>query len=150
MEKWTKLCPIGLSDLGDPDVDKTVRGYTVEDPERPKIGEPRHIKGFILNKLYLGGYFAKRGGRHHGKHTSIKNLPKGYAPKYRGDFPGIVDELRRDGLLLVFPSGGEKHVCAVLETQKIESGLLMVNAFRRSTGLLPLDRGFREIANRSA
>lgn len=118
-------------------------------PKRLNIGDPRHIKGFILNKLYLGGYFAKRGRKHHGKHTSTRSLSRGYEPKYRGDFPSIVNELRRDAFIIVFPSAGERHVCAVMEPQKVESGLLIVNAFRTSVGLPPLDRRFKEIVDES-
>ena len=114
-------------------------------PKRLKKGDDRHIKGFILNKLYLGGYLCKLGKKHHGKHTSIRNLPKGYALKHRGKFSKIISELKRDGFIVVFPSVGEKHVCAVLHPEKIESGLMIVNAFREAVELLPLDKRFREI-----
>jgi len=111
-----------------------------------KEGHDRHIKGFILNKLYLGGYFCKRGKKHNGKHTSLENLPKGYPLKHRGKFSKMTRELRKDGFIVVFPSAGDKHVCAVLEPEKIESGLIIVNVFRESVELLPLDKRFREIA----
>jgi len=109
-----------------------------------KEGDDRHIKGFILNKLYLGGYFAGC-GRHHGKHTSIDNLPKGYHPKFRGKFPKIIEALRKDGYILVFPSGREKHVCAVLDSEIIKSGLIICNTFREAVGLPPLDKNFLEV-----
>lgn len=115
-----------------------------------QIGDPRHIKGFILNKLYLGGYFAKRGKKHHGKHTSTKSLPRGYKPKYRGDFTGIIAELRRDGLILVFPAGKEKHVCAVITPEKIESGLRLVNAWREAVELPALDKAFTEVVTKES
>jgi hypothetical protein len=110
-----------------------------------EVGDKEYIKGFILNKLYLGGYFAKKGKKHHGKHTSTKSLPRGYKPKHRGDFEGIIVELRRDGLILVFPSGKEKHVCAVLSPEKIESGLRLVNAWRQVVELPALDKAFKEV-----
>lgn len=119
-------------------------GQTIH-PNILKKGHDRHIKGFILNKLYLGGYFCKRGKKHHGKHTSVENLPKGYPLKHRGKFLKMTRELKKDGFITVFPSAGEKHVCVVLEPEKIESGLIIVNAFRESVELLPLDKRFRKI-----
>lgn len=103
-----------------------------------KEGDEIHIKGFILNKLYLGGFFAKK-GKHHGKHTDVKNLPKGYPPRYQGKFSGVAKELRRGGLIIVFPSGGEKHVCAVLASEVMDIGLSLANAYRQSVGLPLLD-----------
>lgn len=105
-----------------------------------EVGKDRHIKGYILNKLYLGGYFCKRGRKHHGRHTSIKNLPKGYPKKHRGKFPKIIGGLRKGGLIVVFPSTGDKHVCAVLAPQKIETGLMICNAYRKSVGLNQIGR----------
>lgn len=98
-------------------------------------GHEVHIKGFIMNKLYMRGYFAKPGKKHHGKHTDVKNLPKSYPPQYRGKFPGIVEQLRKAGLILVFPSCGEHHVCAILDPDLVDIGLNFANAFRQSVGL---------------
>jgi len=42
------------------------------------------IAGFILNKLYLGHYFARPNNLRHGRHTDVDNMPKGYDPKYKG------------------------------------------------------------------
>lgn len=120
-----------------------VRAMTMLPGRGLREGDDRHVKGFILNKLYLGGYFARRG--RHGKHTSVDNLPKGYPLKHRGKFPEITDELRREGFVIVLPSGGEKHVCAVLDSEKIEEGLRLCNAYRGAVGLPPLDERFREI-----
>lgn len=77
-----------------------------------KEGDDAHIKGFILNKLYYGGYWYRPGGSHH-RHTSIDSLPRGYPPKYRGKFKGIIKELIKKGFICPFPSTGEMHVCAV-------------------------------------
>jgi len=63
----------------------------------------------------------------------------------REKFPKIIRELKNDGFIVVFPSVREKHTCAVLHPEKIESGLMIVNAFREAVELLPLDKRFREI-----
>ncbi|HUS88507.1 MAG TPA: hypothetical protein VMW91_03910 [Desulfosporosinus sp.] len=98
-------------------------------------GQETHIKGFIMNKLYLGGFFAGKGKKHHGKHTSVKNLPKGYPPKYRHRFSRVVKDLKKAGLIIIFPSCGENHVCAVLDPELVDIGLQIANAFRQSAGL---------------
>lgn len=103
-----------------------------------KEGEERHIQGFILHKLYIGGYWGKG-------HTNIKNIPKGYYDKHKGKFSKQIRELKRIGLVRIFPHGGEEHVCAVLDPAKIEVGLELVNNYRISVGLPPLDIRFREI-----
>jgi len=105
------------------------------DPVKIEEGQETHIKGFIMNKLYIGGFFSKKGKKHHGKHTNVKNLPKGYPPKYRGNFSRVVKDLRRAGLIIVFPSCGENHVCAVLDPELVDIGINFVNAYRQSVGL---------------
>jgi len=105
---------------------------------KPKEGDDQHIRGFILNKLYLGGYFGK-------KHTDVDNMPKGYPPEYRGKFPKIIKELKRDGYVTVFPHGSEKHIFAISSSEKIDSGILICNTYRESVGLPPLNKKFREI-----
>jgi hypothetical protein len=105
------------------------------EPVKIEEGQETHIKGFIMNKLYLGGWFAKKGKKHHGKHTNVKNLPKGYPPKYRGKFKQVVKDLKKAGLIIVFPSCGENHVCAVLNPELVDIGLQLANAYRQSVGL---------------
>lgn len=112
------------------------------EPIKIEEGQREHIRGFIMNKLYMGGYFAKIGKKHHGKHTSTKNLPRGYPLKHRGEFPREVKALRRAGLILVFPSGKEKHVCAVRAPNIIDIGINLANAYRQSVGLPPLNKNF--------
>jgi len=110
-----------------------------------KEGDDDHIRGFILNKLYMLGLLGRAStGRHLG-HTSVDNLPKGYSPKYRGRFPRVVDRMRRpaEQLIIVFPSAGEEHVCANLD--QVDRGLELCNGYRESVGLPPLDRRFREL-----
>ncbi len=110
-----------------------------------EVGKERHIKGFILNKLYLGGYFCGRGRKHHRKHTSIKNLPKGYPLEHRDKFPKIIGELRRGGFIVIFPSTRDKHVCAVRDPEKIDTGLSICNAYRKAVKLMPLNKRFKEV-----
>jgi hypothetical protein len=101
-------------------------------------GSDRHIKGFILNKLYLGGYLGK-------KHVDIEDIPKGYPPKHRGKFSSLIDELRRSGYIVVFPHGSRKRAFAVRQSDIIERGLEICNAYRKAVGLPPLNRRFKEV-----
>ena len=102
---------------------------------RIEEGHQTHIKGFIMYKLYWGCYFAKPGKKHHGKHMNIKSLPKGYRNQHRGKFPKLIEDLRKEGLILVFPSCGEHHVCAVLDSDLVDIGLQLANVYLQSVGL---------------
>ena len=114
-----------------------------------KEGEDDHIRGFILNKSYTMGLFGRLSTGRHNRHTSIDNIPKGYPPKHRRKFRKIINEMKRpaEQLIIVFPSTGERHVCANLD--QVERGLELCNRYRQSVGLPPLDKQFREIINRS-
>lgn len=101
-------------------------------------GSSRHVKGFILNKLYLGGYFGK-------KHIDIEDIPKGYPPKHRGKFSSLVEELRRSGYLVVFPHGSKKRAYAVRQSAIIEKGLEICNVFRKAVDLPRLNKAFKEV-----
>ena len=105
------------------------------EPVKIQPGDEIHVKGFIMNKLYLGGYFAKPGKKHHGKHTNIKNLSKGYPTQHHGKFPRFIRQLKRAGLIIVFPSCGEYHVCAILDPEIVDVGIRLANAFNQSVGL---------------
>lgn len=56
------------------------------------------IKGKILHKLTRLGKF-----KH--SHTSIDNLPKGFPGDLRGRIKGLVEELIKEGILFVKPTG---------------------------------------------
>ena len=116
------------------------------EPKEPQIGKDHHIKGFILNKLCLGGYFCKVGRKHHGKHTNINNLPKGYPPEHQGKFSKIIKELRSDGYIMIFPTEYGQQVCVILSPQKMNSCIDLINQYRESVDLPPLDKKFKEIA----
>jgi hypothetical protein len=109
-----------------------------------KEGDDGHIRGFILNKLYMNKWWGRKSsGVHHG-HTSVDNLPKGYPREHRGKFREIVKKMRRstENLIIVFPSAGEEHVCANLD--QVDRGLELCNRYRETVGLPPLDRRFKE------
>lgn len=103
------------------------------------------IAGFILNKLYLGHYFAKPGNFKHGRHTEVDNMPKGYNSKHRGAFKKVINDLKKQGLVLVFKSTGSEHICAILTNEAVERGLKLCNAYRKLVELQPLDRQFKEL-----
>lgn len=103
-----------------------------------KPGDDIHIKGYIMNKLYIGRYLGKLGKKHHGKHTNIDNLPKGYPPEHRGKFKKLINQLKKANLIIIFPSCGEEHTCAVLDPDALESGVKFANAYLISVGLPPL------------
>ncbi|MCW4021755.1 MAG: hypothetical protein NWF02_01130 [Candidatus Bathyarchaeota archaeon] len=98
-----------------------------------------------MNKLYIGGYIGKLGKKHHGRHTSIDNLPKGYPPEHRGKFSKLIKQLGRAGLLVTFPSCGDDHVFAVMDPDSIEIGVKLANDYLHSVGLplLPEKLGLR-------
>lgn len=103
------------------------------------------IAGFVLNKLYLGHYFARPHNVRHGRHTDIDNMPKGYDPKYKGNFRRVIRNLEKSGLVVVFPSAGSKHICAILTNEAIVIGLKYCNAYRKLVSLPPLDKKFAEL-----
>lgn len=107
------------------------------------------IAGFILNKLYLGHYFARPNNLRHGRHTDVDNMPKGYDPKYKGSFKKVIRNLEKSGLVVVFPSAGSRHICAILTNEAITNGLRYCNAHRKLVSLPSLDRNFKELKNRS-
>ena len=115
------------------------------EPKEPQEGKDYHIKGFILNKLCIGGYFCKTGRKHHGKHMSTDDLPKGYPIEHRGKFPKIIKELKRSGLITIFPAKYGEQVCVSSNPQKLDECLHLINLYRKAVELPPLDRRFREV-----
>jgi hypothetical protein len=103
------------------------------------------IAGFILNKLYLGHYFAKPGNFKHGRHTEVDNMPKGYDPKHHGQFKKIINDLKKQGLVLVFKSTKSEHICAILTDEAVGRGLKLCNKYRNLVALPELDKQFKEL-----
>ena len=103
------------------------------------------LAGFMLNKLYLGHYFARPNNLTHGRHTDVDNMPKGYDPKNKGNFKKVIRNLEKAGLVVVFPSAGSKHICAILTNEAITIGLRYCNAYRKLVSLHSLDKEFKEL-----
>ena len=78
------------------------------------------IKGKILHKLTRLGKF-----KH--SHTSIDNLPKGFPKDIGGKIRGYVDELIKEGLLFVKPTGYGKEVS--INTEKKEKIMYYITKF---------------------
>ncbi len=100
--------------------------------------------GFVLNKLYTKRYFGKRNNKRHGRHTELANMHKGYPPDKGGFIKTACDQMR-GRLVLIFPSTGEDHICALYEDDAIKDGLEICNYFRKEKGLPPIDRYFKEM-----
>lgn len=100
--------------------------------------------GFVLNKLYTKRYFGRRNNKRHGRHTELANMQKGYPPDKGGFIKTACDQMRGK-MVLIFPSTGEYHICALLEDDAIRRGLEICNYYRREYELPPLDMDLGEI-----
>lgn len=78
------------------------------------------IKGKILHKLTRLGKF-----KH--SHTSIDNLPKGFPKDIRGSVKHHVEELIKEGLLFVKPTGYGKEIS--INTEKKERIMHYIDKF---------------------
>ncbi len=102
----------------------------------------RFVAGFILNKLYQGRCYARRKSSKHGKHIRLSSLPTGLLPE-KGDAIFVAKQLNGN-LIKIFKATGDDHVCALLDNDAVEAGLVLCNYFRQQVRLPPLDRMFRE------
>lgn len=100
----------------------------------------RLLAGFILHKLWFYRYWCASGGAHHLGHTALSNLPKGRARSDAGKIYSVAKKLHRWGFISVFPSTGEKHVCACRSEDIIDQGLILVNEYCSSVQLPPVRR----------
>jgi hypothetical protein len=105
--------------------------------------EEEAAAGFVLNKLYTLKCFAKRNNLRHGRHTELRNMQKGYPPDKRGHVNSACQRMKNK-LVLIFPSTGEDHICALNEDEAIAEGLELCNRYRDSVSLPPLNRYFEE------
>jgi hypothetical protein len=107
-------------------------------------GDPKHVRGFILYKLWLGHCWA-RGGQHH-KHIDLENdLPTNYDSKFRSAILSQARALHIRGLVTIFKSEGRDAISAVLSEECIRTGLPIVNAYLKAVGEEPLEGTIREI-----
>lgn len=104
-----------------------------------KEGDPEHIRGFIMNKLYCLGCFTQP-GKTPKKHYPITDIKKGYKKQYWGDFDKQLKTLAREGIIHRFPhtGGGEDHIVAVKSKEAITRGLTYANAWLKAQGMPPL------------
>lgn len=111
----------------------------------PKLrqGDPTHVQGFILYKLWISRCWAS--GGQHAKHIDLENdLPTNYDRQYRGIILSQAEELKRRGLVSIWPSAGRKAVAAVPSKPALEAALPIVNAYLISVGLDPIEGDIRE------
>ncbi len=108
-------------------------------------GDPPHVQGFILYKLWLMGCWA-RGGEH-GKSIDLEHdLPTNYDKKYKSTVLHQAEELKKMGLINIWPAaGGRRAVAAIISEEAIKAGLPIVNAYTKSVGEEPLEGTIREI-----
>lgn len=113
----------------------------------PKIrkGDPAHVQGFILYKLWLMGCWA-RGGEH-GKSIDLEHdLPTNYDKKYKSTVLHQAEKLKIMGLINIWPAaGGRRAVAAIISEEAIKAGLPIVNAYAKSVGEEPLEGTIRDI-----
>ena len=95
-----------------------------------RLGTLFDVKGFIMNKLFEKGYVTA--GAHHGKHVSITDLRTNYPSQHHGLFSRAIEELRKEGLVLVYPGrtgrGSGLQVAAMKET--LVRARPLINAYR--------------------
>jgi len=109
-----------------------------------KQGDPKHIQGFILYKLWLGHCWIGKGGHH--KHIDLENdLPTSYDRKFKGLILSEARVLHTQRLVAIFKSEGRDAISAVLSEDSIRAGLPVVNAYLRAIGEEPLEGTIREI-----
>jgi hypothetical protein len=107
-------------------------------------GDPKHVQGFILYKLWLGHCWA-RGGRHH-KHIDLENdLPTNYDKRFRSVILSEARALHTRSLVTIFKSEGRDAISAVLSEGCIQTGLPIVNVYLKAVGEEPLEGTIREI-----
>lgn len=88
----------------------------------------RLAKGFVMNKMYTLGYIGSR-------HTSLDNLPKSCPAELEKFVRHAIQELRKERLLNVKPTGyGEQASANMTDT-----GREYANAYRRRVHLPETD-----------
>jgi hypothetical protein len=117
----------------------------VESIPNIRKGDPAHVQGFILYKLWLTGCWARGGG--HGKSIDLEHdLPTNYDKKYKSTVLHQAEELKSMGLINIWPAaGGRRAIAAIISEEAIKAGLPIVNDYAKSVGEEPLEGTIREI-----
>jgi len=97
-----------------------------------------------MNKCYEHHCWVKPRGRPR-KHYSRTNIKKGYDKTHWGKFNKIIDELKKERVLYLFPHGDELHCCAILDNAAIIRGIEIANKFRVSEGLPEFPAALKEL-----
>ncbi|MHB2036214.1 MAG: hypothetical protein ACYCPW_05675 [Nitrososphaerales archaeon] len=96
-----------------------------------KLGSVNHAKGFILNKLF-------EQHRVGGKHIAMNDLVTGYPKPYRNLLVQAVEDLKKEGLVVVQPkrTGRDSGDHVTLVWNQLPKARALLNGFREEQ-LLP-------------
>jgi len=109
-----------------------------------KRGDPSHVQGFILNKLWFTHCWARNG--RHNKHIDLENdLHTGYDDQFKGAILSEARALHKLGFVTIFKSLGRDAICAVFSEEIFPVVLPLINAYLKATGQDPLEPNIREI-----
>lgn len=99
-----------------------------------KEGDPEHVRGYILYKLYWYLHSWVIPGKDPKRHYPLTDMKKGYPKQWWGRFDKEFKELRREGLVHIFShiGGGEDHICAVKAEDAVVRGLVCINKYLAS------------------
>jgi len=110
-----------------------------------KKGDPTHIQGFILYKLWCEHCWATRRGKHHKSIDLENDLHTNYDKRFKGEILKQAEELDAYGLVHIFKSEKRNAICAVLSEDAFRVALPTVNAYLKAIGEEPLEGTIREI-----
>jgi len=108
-------------------------------------GDPAHVQGFILYKLWMMRCFA-RGGSHH-RHVDLeRDLYTNYGREFQSNIIDQARELHRNRLVTIFRSEGREAISATFPTEAVlQAALPIINAYLETIGQAPLEPDIREI-----
>ncbi len=109
-----------------------------------KPGDPRHVQGFIIYKLWMKQCWA-RGGQHNRSIDLEHDLPTSYPRQHAAEVLKQAEELKKIGLITYWPAaGGRKAVAAVPSKPALEAAIPIVNDYLVSVGENPIEGDIRE------
>ena len=121
-----------------------MKPWRVESIPKLKQGDPTHVQGFILNKLWSIRCWARNG--RHNKHIDLENdLHTGYDKRFKGTILSEAEALHARGLVTIFKSEGRDAICAVFSEEVFREVLSLRNAYLKATGQEPLEGNIREV-----